>query len=166
MPTSNSDVRAGQPDNPADSPPVVPARARWLALLARATRPELDAALALCPDAPDFVWLRPPQTGLALVQGRVGGCGDRFNLGETTLTRCTLRQRDGVIGTGYVLGRDAQRAACVARLDALLQDAGHHATLAEGPLATIAARLAATYAEQAASTAASRVEFFTMVREA
>lgn len=73
------------------------ARQRWLALLARATRDELDDALARCPDAPEFVWLRAPQTGLVLVQGRVGGSGDRFNLGETTLTRCTLRQRDGVV---------------------------------------------------------------------
>ncbi|GAB3626571.1 phosphonate C-P lyase system protein PhnG [Pandoraea terrae] len=141
-------------------------RQRWLALLARATRAELDAALAQCPDAPPFTWLRAPQTGLALVQGRVGGTGDRFNLGETTITRCTLRQDDGTLGTGYVLGRDASRAACVARLDALLQDERHSAQLRDGPLRAIAARLAAEQASQAARTDASRVEFLTMAREA
>ncbi|WP_353190387.1 phosphonate C-P lyase system protein PhnG [Pandoraea pnomenusa] len=143
-----------------------PARAQWLALFARATRDELDDAIARCPDAPDFVWLRAPQTGLVLVQGRVGGSGDRFNLGETTVTRCTLRQRDGVVGTGYVLGRDAERAVRVARLDALMQMPQHHATIAVGPLVAISQRLAATAAQNDADTAASRVEFFTMVREA
>lgn len=143
-----------------------PARAQWLALLARATRDELDDAIARCPDAPEFVWLRAPQTGLVMVQGRVGGCGDRFNLGETTVTRCTLRQHDGVVGTGYVLGRDAERAARVARVDALMQMPHHRNVLAAGPLATIAGRLAATAARNDADTAASRVEFFTMVREA
>ncbi|MDR3399945.1 MAG: phosphonate C-P lyase system protein PhnG [Pandoraea sp.] len=149
-----------------DGKTAPPARAKWLALLARATRDELDDAIARCPDAPDFVWLRAPQTGLVLVQGRVGGSGDRFNLGETTVTRCTLRQQDGVVGTGYVLGRDAERAARVARLDALMQVPRHHNVLAAGPLATIAGRLAATAAQNDADTAASRVEFFTMVREA
>jgi alpha-D-ribose 1-methylphosphonate 5-triphosphate synthase subunit PhnG len=143
-----------------------PARARWLALLARATRDELDGAIANCAGAPAFVWLRAPQTGLVLVQVRVGGSGDRFNLGEATVTRCTLRQDDGVVGTGYVLGRDAERAARVARLDALMQAPAYHDTLAAGPLAAIARRLAATVAQQEADTAASRVEFFTMVREA
>ena len=143
-----------------------PERARWLALLARATRKELDDAIAHCPDAPEFVWLRAPQTGLVLVQGRVGGSGDRFNLGETTVTRCTLRQHDGVVDTGYVLGRDAERAARVARLDALMQMPRHRNALATGPLTAIAGRLAATAARNEADTAASRVEFFTMVREA
>ncbi len=141
-------------------------RARWLALFARATRDELDDAIARCSDAPQFIWLRAPQTGLVLVQGRVGGSGDRFNLGETTVTRCTLRQQDGVVGTGYVLGRDAERAVRVARLDALMQMPQHHSVLATGPLAAISRRLAATAAQNDADVAASRVEFFTMVREA
>jgi alpha-D-ribose 1-methylphosphonate 5-triphosphate synthase subunit PhnG len=165
MPNTSSNTARDDGDA---APPARAARAKWLALLARATRDELDDAIALCPDAPDFVWLRAPQTGLVLVQGRVGGNGDRFNLGETTVTRCTLRQQDGVVGTGYVLGRDAERAARVARLDALMQMPRHHDVLASGtgPLATIAGRLAATVAQHDADTAASRVEFFTMVREA
>lgn len=160
MNTPSSDVSAAAGDA------AIATRQRWLALLARATRAELDAALAQCPDAPDFVWLRPPQTGLALVQGRVGGSGERFNLGETTMTRCTLRQQDGTVGTGYVLGRDVERAARVARLDALLQHERHRAALSAGALQDIASRLASAQAEQAARVDASRVEFFTMVREA
>ncbi|AKM31027.1 phosphonate C-P lyase system protein PhnG [Pandoraea faecigallinarum] len=143
-----------------------PERARWLALLARATRDELDDAIAHCPDAPPFVWLRAPQTGLVMVQGRVGGSGERFNLGETTVTRCTLRQQDGVIGTGYVLGRDSERAVRVARLDALMQMPLYRSALAAGALATISQRLTAAAEQRDADTAASRVEFFTMVREA
>lgn len=160
MPNTNS----GTTGNESAAAP--PARARWLALLARATRDELDGAIARCAGAPGFVWLRAPQTGLVLVQGRVGGCGNRFNLGEATVTRCTLRQPDGVVGTGYVLGRDAERAERVARLDALMQMPVYHDTLAAGPLRAIAQRLAAAAAQHEADAAASRVEFFTMAREA
>ncbi|VVE37488.1 phosphonate C-P lyase system protein PhnG [Pandoraea anhela] len=163
MPILSSDTTrdedGGAPQHKAD-------RAKWLAVFARATRDELDDAIARCPDAPRFLWLRAPQTGLVLVQGRVGGSGDRFNLGETTVTRCTLRQQDGVVGTGYVLGRDAERAARVARLDALMQMPQHRNVLAAGPLTAIARRLAASAAQNDADAAASRVEFFTMVREA
>ena len=146
--------------------PAAPDRAGWLALLARATRNELDDAIASCSDVPEFVWLRAPQTGLVMVQGRVGGNGERFNLGETTVTRCTLRQHDGIVGTGYVLGRDAGRAARVARVDALMQMPRHRHTITAGALAAISRRLAATAAQLDADTAGSRVEFFTMVREA
>jgi alpha-D-ribose 1-methylphosphonate 5-triphosphate synthase subunit PhnG len=65
-------------------------RPDWMALLARAPIPVLEAALV-----PHSVasprWLRAPETGLMMVQGRAGGTGERFNLGEVTVTRCALR---------------------------------------------------------------------------
>ena len=65
-------------------------RPEWMALLSRAPLPLLEQALAQ--QAPAALqWLRKPETGLYMVQGRAGGSGERFNLGEITVTRCALR---------------------------------------------------------------------------
>jgi alpha-D-ribose 1-methylphosphonate 5-triphosphate synthase subunit PhnG len=69
-------------------------RRAWLALLARATRAELDTGLAAAfgqTARPAFDWLRAPETGLAMVRARTGGTGDPFNAGEATVTRAVLR---------------------------------------------------------------------------
>ena len=69
-------------------------RRAWLALLARATRTELDTGLDAVfgqTPRPTFDWLRAPETGLAMVRARTGGTGDPFNSGEATVTRAVLR---------------------------------------------------------------------------
>ena len=78
-----------------------PARPDWMALLARAPLAQLESALQdEAQHEPQ--WLRRPETGLMMVQGRAGGTGERFNLGEVTVTRCALRPhgatRDGAVG--------------------------------------------------------------------
>jgi alpha-D-ribose 1-methylphosphonate 5-triphosphate synthase subunit PhnG len=146
-------------------------RRAWMAVLAHTPRAELEAALNHALDGvvpPAFVWLRPPETGLAMVRGRVGGSGDAFNLGEATVTRATLRLREPAghapVGVACHLGRDRRRAELAALADALLQLPAQHARLYRGliePLATQLAEQRAARRQQAAST---RVEFFTMVR--
>jgi alpha-D-ribose 1-methylphosphonate 5-triphosphate synthase subunit PhnG len=99
-----------------------------------------------------------------MLRGRMGGTGARFNLGEMTVTRCAVRLADGTIGHGYVQGRDREKALLVARLDALLQTDGYRERLlAEliGPLMTAQSEARAEAARKAAAT---RVEFFTLVR--
>src|SRR6201987_6509376 len=71
-------------------------RRAWMAVLARTPRADLEAALERALQGvppPAYDWLRPPESGLAMVRGRVGGSGDPFNLGEATVTRATLRMR-------------------------------------------------------------------------
>lgn len=146
------------------------ARRAWMAVLAHTPRAELEAALSRALDGatpPAFDWLRPPETGLAMVRGRVGGSGDAFNLGEATVTRATLRLREPAehapVGVACHLGRDRRRAELAALADALLQlpeQARLYADLIE-PLAAQLAQQRAVRREEAAST---RVEFFTMVR--
>ncbi len=68
---------------------VAPRRA-WIRLLSRAPLEMLEAALAALA-GPHPQWLRRPETGLVMVQGRIGGSGAHFNLGEVTVTRCVLR---------------------------------------------------------------------------
>ena len=100
-------------------------RQRWLGLLNRATRAQLDKAWETLPlPRPDYLLLKGPETGLVMAQGRAGGAGRRFNLGEISVTRAVAGLGE-FIGQGYVLGRDHRRAELVAVFDALLQ-AGRH----------------------------------------
>lgn len=146
-------------------------RRAWLAVLARATRAELDAALDLIFDAvprPAFDWLRVPETGLAMVRGRMGGTGDAFNTGEATVTRAVLRLKTGTdtapVGLAYQLGRDKRRAELAALCDALLQGVEHAAAVRAHVLGPVTRRLAAERNARRADVASTRVEFFTMVR--
>ena len=88
----------------------VRARQRWMAVLARASREELETILGMLPPQPAWQWLRRPETGLAMLQGRAGGSGERFNLGEASITRCTLRTAAARTGVACVLGRDHRQA--------------------------------------------------------
>lgn len=135
-----------------------------LGLLARSPAALLAERLARVEGLPAFTWLRKPETGTVMLRGRIGGDGELFNVGEATLTRCTLRTDDGTIGVGTVLGRNAAKAEQVALCDALLQrPASASRVLAEviGPLAEAEYEC---HARAAAEAAASRVDFFTLVR--
>lgn len=133
-------------------------------LLALATAEELAEARSALPDGLAFVPLRPAETGLAMVRGRAGGTGAAFNLGEMTVTRSAVRLASGQVGVSYLAGRDSRRAETAALFDGLLQ-AGS-ATAVTGPLLQrISARLQAATERRAREADATRVEFFTMVRE-
>ena len=56
-----------------------------------------------------------------MVRGRAGGTGAPFNLGEMTVTRCSLQLADGTVGHAYVPGRDRDHARRAAICDALMQ---------------------------------------------
>jgi alpha-D-ribose 1-methylphosphonate 5-triphosphate synthase subunit PhnG len=99
-----------------------------------------------------------------MVQGRAGGTGTRFNLGEMTVTRCTVELDDGRLGHAYVGGRNGRHAERAAALDAMLQDPSRRPGLEGGVIAPLRARQEAQRAAATARAAATRVEFFTMVR--
>lgn len=144
-------------------------RRRWLAVLAKAAVAELETALAELGDTPVYTVLRRGETGLVMVRGRIGGSGRPFNLGEMTMTRAVVQLiGDGgeatYTGFGHVAGRSARRAELVALFDALLQDPRRHDELANRVVEPLAARQQAAKAAVAAKVAASKVDFFTMVR--
>jgi alpha-D-ribose 1-methylphosphonate 5-triphosphate synthase subunit PhnG len=140
----------------------VATRRRAMALLARARRYELAESIAKrWPDhgARD---LKPVESGLVMLRGRIGGDGAPFNLGEATVTRAVVELPTGERGFAHVLGRDAEKARLAAVADALWQrEAGDVETTI---LAPIAERLVAEAAQTRAETAATRVDFFTLVR--
>jgi len=139
------------------------ARQSAMALLARAESGELDAMLARLAPVPAAADLRPPEIGLVMLRGRTGGDGAPFNLGEATVARAAVRLEGGATGFAYRLGRDASAARAAAIVDALWQD-GARRPAVEAALAPIRARLEAEAAELRAETAATKVDFFTLVR--
>jgi alpha-D-ribose 1-methylphosphonate 5-triphosphate synthase subunit PhnG len=141
-------------------------RQRWLATLAHAMADEVVAHAARWSHVP-LTELRPPETGLVLLRARMGGSGDRFNVGEATVTRCVLRCAGSpdTVGVGYCLGLHVERARAIALFDALLQQAEHQDRLLREVIAPLEARVAQDRAAQQARTATSRVAFSTLQSE-
>jgi alpha-D-ribose 1-methylphosphonate 5-triphosphate synthase subunit PhnG len=99
-----------------------------------------------------------------MVRGRIGGDGAPFNLGEATVTRAAVQLASGEIGYSYALGRDARKARLAALCDALWQSHQHRPALEQHVLAPISDRLERERAETRKRTAATKVDFFTLVR--
>jgi alpha-D-ribose 1-methylphosphonate 5-triphosphate synthase subunit PhnG len=144
-------------------------RRDWMALLARAPLPMLESWARSAGESgslPARIWLRKPETGLAMLRGRAGGAGERFNLGELTLTRCALRLETGEVGVAYVRGRSQRQAELAALGDALLQSAAWHASVRRRLLEPARAHVDAEAARERHKAQATRVEFLTLAREA
>ncbi|MCA1777214.1 MAG: phosphonate C-P lyase system protein PhnG [Loktanella sp.] len=140
------------------------ARKTWMGLLAKAPPETLRQLWDATGLAPGFTWLRAPEIGSTMVQGCIGGTGAPFNLGEMTVTRCALKLRDaGTVGHAYVQGRDKTHARIAALVDALMQTA-QESRLRAAILDPLAADHAAHRRARAGEAAATRVDFFTMVR--
>jgi alpha-D-ribose 1-methylphosphonate 5-triphosphate synthase subunit PhnG len=137
------------------------ARKAIMAAVSRATIAELAGLDALAGDAVRV--LRAPEIGLVMVRGRVGGDGAPFNLGEATVTRAAVALPDGAIGFGHVLGRDKDKARLAALADALWQAPATRDAV-EALLRPVRDRIAAEAALKRERAAATRVDFFTMVR--
>lgn len=132
-------------------------RQGWMGLLARA---KPDRLAHLLPDVVPYDVLRGPEVGAVMVRGRVGGTGQPFNLGEMTVTRCSVRVGD-TVGHAHVQGRDKTHALRAAVLDALMQT---DVALQAQVLVPLEAEETAARSLRAAKAAATKVEFFTLVR--
>jgi alpha-D-ribose 1-methylphosphonate 5-triphosphate synthase subunit PhnG len=127
-----------------------------------------DAAeIAGCLDAiavPAYEALREPENGLVMVRGRIGGDGAPFNLGEATISRAAVRLSTGQVGFGYVLGRNRQKAQMIALCDAMVQSDEFADAVEANVVAPLRAAMVSNRNRKAAETAATRVDFYTMVR--
>lgn len=140
------------------------ARRRWMGLLARA-----DAELLARRAGPiiadvSYSLLRAPEQGLVMVQGRAGGAGRAFNFGEMSVTRCTVRLESGIEGHAYVAGRARDKAMQAAVIDALMQDEAQALRVEAAVIAPLERAEAEAREVKARKAAATRVDFFTMVR--
>ncbi len=133
-----------------------------MSVLARADAAEIEALLAACGALPAYTVIRGPEGGLVMVRGRIGGGGGPFNLGEMTVTRCTVRTAGGQVGHAYVAGRDPRQAELAALGDALLQDPDWSERVERQVVAPLAAAQAEAKADRAAKAAGTKVQFFAM----
>jgi alpha-D-ribose 1-methylphosphonate 5-triphosphate synthase subunit PhnG len=138
--------------------------------LAMADPDALDAAWQGWEPKPAVQAIRGPEAGLVMVRSRIDGGGARFNLGEATVTRATMRLHGeplgaDSVGTSYVLGTDLEHARLAAIFDGLLTDAGQR----ERVLAEVIAPLERAQAERdgvrLTEARSTLVNFFTVSRE-
>jgi alpha-D-ribose 1-methylphosphonate 5-triphosphate synthase subunit PhnG len=113
---------------------------------------------------PPYENLREAENGLVMVRGRIGGDGAPFNLGEATVSRAAVRLAGGEVGFGYTLGRDRAKARMIALCDALVQSHEFAGAVETKVLAPLRAAMISVRDRKAAETAATRVDFYTMVR--
>ncbi len=133
-----------------------------MAVLNHAPAARIAALWQAVADKPEFTRVLGPETGLVMVRGRAGGGGNVFNLGEATVTRATVRLATGEVGHSYCLGRDGDKAVRSAVFDALWQrDPETIEAEVLGPLGAEQAEADQTRRDE---TAATKVDFFTMVR--
>jgi alpha-D-ribose 1-methylphosphonate 5-triphosphate synthase subunit PhnG len=146
------------------------ARQRWMGTLAAADPDTLQAAWEGWRPKPAVQAIRGPEAGLVMVRARIGGGGARFNLGEATVARATVRLHGeplaaDAVGTCYLLGTDLEHARFAAIFDGLLADAG----LRERVLAEVIAPLEQTQAKRdrrsGAEARSTLVDFFAVARE-
>jgi alpha-D-ribose 1-methylphosphonate 5-triphosphate synthase subunit PhnG len=134
-----------------------------MAVLAHSDAAEISGCLAAIA-LPAHENLREPENGLVMVRGRIGGDGAAFNLGEATVSRAAVRLATGEVGFGYTLGRDGAKERMIALCDAMVQSDQFAGTVEMRVIAPLRAAMVAERNRKAEEAAATRVDFYTLVR--
>jgi len=139
-------------------------RKEWMSVLARADFPELQRRWQSLSIKADYSVLRPAEIGMVMLRGKVNGTGHPFNMGETTVTRCSVKLNSGEIGSSYILGRNKEHAELAALIDGEMLRDENMQNIADGllkPLKELEQRRQLKKQQKAAKT---KVDFFTFVR--
>jgi alpha-D-ribose 1-methylphosphonate 5-triphosphate synthase subunit PhnG len=146
-----------------DQNPKQAQRKAAMAVLAHSDAAEIFGRLEAI-SLPAHENLREPENGLVMMRGRIGGDGAPFNLGEATVSRAAVRLATGEVGFGYTLGRDGAKARMIALCDAMVQSDQFAGTIETQVIEPLRAAMIAERDRKAAETAATRVDFYTLVR--
>jgi alpha-D-ribose 1-methylphosphonate 5-triphosphate synthase subunit PhnG len=138
-------------------------RREAMSVLSRSATADIADLMAQLP-VPPHDDLRAAESGLVMLRGRIGGDGSAFNLGEATVARAAVRLQGGEVGVGYTLGRDGAKARMIALCDAMIQSADYRPRVQALVVEPLRARLQSARQQQQAETAATRVDFYTLVR--
>jgi len=139
-------------------------RKQWMSVLAKSSSRELEDAWQGLAEKPIYRHLHKPETGSMMVRGRAGGSGPKFNLGEITTSRCTIQTVKGYVGSAYIAGCDHRHAELAAIFDALLQDPLQHQNIFNNVISGLKSSFDKKKNEASKKSAATKVDFFTMVR--
>ncbi|MBI4724059.1 MAG: phosphonate C-P lyase system protein PhnG [Rhodomicrobium sp.] len=138
-------------------------RQRWIGLLSRAAAAEIECFFQDMDGLPPISELRPPETGMVMVRARITGSGAPFNVGEMTVTRCSISAL-GHTGHALVQGRSPEHARFAALADALLQDEAWFKIFHPNLIERLAQAEAESAGQRMQDANGTKVEFFTMVR--
>ena len=165
---SVTDKTGGSPEGNDPDRGAQRERQAWMSILAKADSQALADKIGLLQNLPPYSVIRPAESGSVMVRGRAGGMGSPFNLGEMSVTRCVVQLSGtddvAVIGHAYVAGRDKQHAERAALLDALLQTERWGAAVKDTVITPLASAAAEAQRDRRGKVAATKVNFFTMVR--
>lgn len=143
---------------------LIEMRRAAMSLLVGADARALAQRVATLGDLPAHDNVRQPESGLVMVRGRIGGDGAPFNLGEASVSRAAVRLASGELGFGYTLGRDTEKARLIALCDALIQSERYRGAVEDRVLSPVRTERDTQEKLSRERTAATRVEFFTLVR--
>jgi alpha-D-ribose 1-methylphosphonate 5-triphosphate synthase subunit PhnG len=135
-----------------------------MAVLAESDCAEIASRLASIGNLPSCEDIRAAERGLVMISARIGGDGAPFNLGEATVARAAVRLDSGEVGFGYALGRDREKARLIAQCDALIQRLDFHDRIERFVIEPLREQVESNRRLAAERTAATRVDFFTLVR--
>lgn len=135
-----------------------------MALLAQGDTETIARGLAAAECDAQVIELRAPEVGLVMLRGRIGGTGAPFNVGEASVSRAAVRLATGETGFAYVLGRDLRKARLAAVCDALWQADDTRADIERHVLTPLRTARDRRRNTERARTAATKVDFFTLVR--
>ncbi len=138
-------------------------RKAWLSLLAKSPASDVARLWLDLGLSPNHRILRAPEIGGVMVRGRAGAIGAAFNLGEMTVTRASVTLDCGTVGHGFVQGRDRDHALQTALVDALMQT-DTAARIDANFLVPLRVAMKRRKNTRAAKSAATKVDFYTMVR--
>ena len=146
------------------SDPSRPARRRAMEAFAASDAQTLASAWDAIAGEVPVTSLRGPEVGLVMLQGRIGGSGAPFNIGEASVTRASMRLASGEVGHAMIMGRDADHARLAAQLDAGWQRDDWRAAIEAMVVGPALTKQEEADRRSAEETEATRVDFFTMVR--
>lgn len=139
-------------------------RQHWMSVLATADFESLSKLWQAQSFTPDYQLIRAPEIGLAQVQARMGGTGNRFNVGDITVTRCVVKLENGDLGYSYLSGRNKPHAELTAVIDALMQSQTYQQELMQSLIEPLQALRDQKHQHRQQQVASSKVDFFTLVR--
>lgn len=138
-------------------------RKTWLSLLATSNANVLISLWREMNIERDFTIIRAAEVGSVMVQGRQGGAGSPFHFSEMSVTRCSVKLSTGEIGHGYHQGRSRHAAQIVALADAHAQSEDY-AKIEKAIFLPLQYQRQKRRDELAAKAAATKVDFFTLLR--
>ncbi|OEF28979.1 phosphonate C-P lyase system protein PhnG [Vibrio rumoiensis] len=139
-------------------------RQQWMSTLATADFDQLTTLWQAQHYTPDYQLIRAPEIGLAQVQARMGGTGNRFNVADITVTRCVVKLASGDLGYSYLSGRNKPHAQLAAVIDGLMQSETYQQELMLSIIKPLQMSREKKHTQRQQQVASSKVDFFTLVR--